>query len=67
MRKKIYRVRKTDEGFICEYKVSRMFRKDVWMPFITWYGLSKAYAFSSSMNAENALLMQIKKYNILHE
>lgn len=66
MRDKIYRVKETKEGFICEYKVSRRFRKDVWMPFVTWSGLDKAYAFSSRMNAENALLMQIKQYNINH-
>lgn len=63
---KIYRVKETKDGFICEYKVSRRFRKDLWMPFVTWSGLESAYPFSSRMNAENALLMQIKNTCIIH-
>ena len=62
-----YRVKETKEGFICEYKVSRKFRKDIWLPFVTYNGSEDAYPFSSRMNAENVLLMEIKKNYILHE
>lgn len=62
-----YRVKETGLGFICEYKVKRRFKKDIWLPFITWSALDNAYPFSSRMNAENALLMEIKKKYILHE
>jgi hypothetical protein len=60
-----HRVRETDKGFVCE-TIRRGAFKDTWIPFITWSGLDEAYPFSSRMNAENALLMEIKKNYILH-
>lgn len=61
-----YRIKETEKGFITQYKEYGIFNH-VWRPFITWSGLDTAYPYSSRMNAENALLMEIKKQYILHE
>ncbi len=58
-----FRIVEQDRLFYTEYLKVGLF-KDKWLPFVTWSGLDKAYGFSSLINAENALLMEVKKYHI---
>ena len=66
MKKPKYRIVEKEGLFYCKYKEYAIFNH-TWKPFVTWSGLDEAYEFSSRMNAENALLMEIKKYYITHE
>ena len=66
MKKPMYRIKEKEGLFYCEYKEYAIFNH-TWKPFVKFRGLDEAYGFSSQMNAENALLMEIKRCYIINE
>jgi len=59
-----FKIGKTQDGYVILYKAKKgfwIFKKTVWKPYITYYGLEKAFTYKSRKGLELSLASEILK------
>lgn len=52
---KTLRIRKTDQGFICEYKKRKLLFFSEWKPYVTYNGSTEPFPYKTATNCLNNL------------